>query len=240
MKIDDYLAMGLFGAGHVDGEGRYRFARLPVLLGASRREQALAGRAEWSEAPRGWFAGPASDLEALADWLPSVIAPSYFVAQATAPCWQCGATTPVFALAVPAGHLARYDDFPDDSAAGVMALPWEVAEAGSFVSDLSGMAGSVRQVLAQHCPAYHVDYSGTAGSHYLMNHCAHCAAKQGDFYLHYEPGAAFFPTTAEEAARITLCGVQAPLLVQGSASITSDDLLQDCTIGPSIVPGAGA
>lgn len=235
MKIDDYLAMGLFGGGHVDGEGRYRFARLPVLLGASRREQALAGRAEWSDAPRGWFAGPTCDLEALSDWLPYVIAPYYFLAQASAKCWQCGEATPVFALAVPAGHLARYDDFPDEEGEGVMALPWEVAEGGSFLCDLTTVTGSVRKVLAQQCPAYHVDHSNMAGGDYLMNHCVHCAAKQGDWYLHNEPGGAFFPMSPDEAGSITLRRVDAPLIVQGTAPITSDDLMPDCAVGPDIV-----
>jgi hypothetical protein len=36
-----------------------------------------------------------------------------------------------------------------------------------------------------------------------MNHCS-CGAKLGDFYLHNEPGGAFFPTSESTAREIEL------------------------------------
>ncbi|CAG9183829.1 hypothetical protein [Cupriavidus pampae] len=237
IALSDYLAMGWFGGGWADDAGRLSFERIPLLLSAGRREDAAAAGAVWSEGPRGWFAGPGSRLEDLVDWLPDVIAPHYYVAQSVERCWQCDGVTPVYALAVPAGHLAWYD-LPEASEGPEAALAWEVAEAGSFVSDLTATAGSVRQVIAAHCPGYHVDYSNTAGGHFAMNHCKHCEAKIGEFYLHKEPGGPFFPMSPEDAARITLRPVRAPLLVKGCASISSEDFFSDCRRGDPIEPGA--
>ncbi|MCY0852528.1 hypothetical protein [Cupriavidus sp. D39] len=187
----------------------------------------------WSDAPRGWFAGASSDLDALANRLPDVMATHYFLATASTTCWQCRESTPVFSLAVPPAHLTQYP-LPDDDDGPITAVAWEVAECGSFLSDLVELSGSVRKLLAAHCPAYRVDYSHTADANYLMNHCASCGEKQGDFYLHHEPGEAFFPTTKDEAARITLQQVNAPLLAQGATAITSDDLMPYCAMGEPI------
>lgn len=35
-------------------------------------------------------------------------------------------------------------------------------------------------------------HSGTAGMDYYANHCEHCGALQGDYYLHMEPDGPFF------------------------------------------------
>lgn len=231
--LDEYLTTGLFGGPAVTEGGRYQFAQLPLLLAPSRGADAEAAGAVWSNAPRGWFAGASGDLDALARWLPDVISTHYFLAAASTICWKCRESTPVFSLALPSSHLTQYP-LPDDGDGPITAIAWEVAECGSFLSDLVEMSGSVRKVLAAHCPAYCVDYSHTADTNYFMNHCASCGAKQGDFYLHQEPGGAFFPITEDEAARITLRPVSAPLLAQGATAIASDDLMAYCTVGEPI------
>lgn len=53
-------------------------------------------------------------------------------------------------------------------------------------------------------PSFALRYSKTAGSRYYANTCPKCGVISGDFYLHSEPGAPFFPTTEEEAKQLTL------------------------------------
>ncbi|WP_104657399.1 hypothetical protein [Ralstonia insidiosa] len=231
--LDEYLATGLFGESIATEDGRYQFVQLPLLLAPSRGADANSAGAVWSDARRGWFANASSDLGALARWLPDVIATHYFLATASTTCWKCRESTPVFSIAVPPSHLMQYP-LPDDGDGPITAIAWEAAEYGGFLSDLVEMSGSVRKVLAAHCPAYRVDYSHTADTNYLMNHCASCGAKQGDFYLHQEPGGAFFPITEDEAARITLRRVNALLLAQGSGGMSSEDLMPYCVMGEPI------
>ncbi len=83
IPIEAYLAVGLFGGSGSDSEGHYRFERIPLLLAPSRANEALAGKAVWSDSPRGWFANASSDWEALGRWLPVILAPYYFVATST-------------------------------------------------------------------------------------------------------------------------------------------------------------
>lgn len=237
--LNEYLTTGLFGGPVASVESRYQFARVPLLLAPSRRAEANKVRAVWSDAPRGWFAGAGSDLDALAKWLPDVIATHYFLATASTACWKCKELTPVFSLAVPPSHLTLCP-LPDDSDGPITAIAWDVAECGGFLSDLIGTSGSVRRVLAAHCPTYRVDYSHTTDTNYLMNHRANYGTKQGDFYLHQESSGAFLPITVDEAARITLRQVDAPLLAQGGAAFYSEDLLPYCSMGEPIPVAARA
>lgn len=52
-------------------------------------------------------------------------------------------------------------------------------------------------------PRYQKHFSRLAGQAYFANLCE-CGANFGDFYLHSEPGGAFFPETDEIAARMTI------------------------------------
>lgn len=49
-----------------------------------------------------------------------------------------------------------------------------------------------------------------------MNHCTSCGAQLGDFYMHSEPGGAFFPITPAAARVIRLRRLQ----VAGRPTIT--------------------
>lgn len=52
-------------------------------------------------------------------------------------------------------------------------------------------------------PNYKIAYSKTAESSYWANHCDHYDPLQGDFFLHSEPGGAFFPLEIEENEQLT-------------------------------------
>ena len=93
----------------------------------------------------------------------------------------------------------------------------KVAEAEGeicLVSEVEQLPEAVLQFVRKRFPSFQLRYSQTLGSRYYANTCPKCGVISGDFYLHSEPGAPFFPTTEEEAKQLTLEGV--PL----TASIT--------------------
>ena len=63
--------------------------------------------------------------------------------------------------------------------------------------------------------------SKTAEMSYFANHCEQCDVLQGDFYLHSEPGGAFFPESAGEASRIEFIPIAATVAVNGTPGYTS-------------------
>ena len=62
----------------------------------------------------------------------------------------------------------------------------------------------VLQFVGTRFPSFALRYSKTAGSRYYANTCPKCGVISGDFYLHSDLGAPFFPTTKEEAKQLTL------------------------------------
>lgn len=51
-----------------------------------------------------------------------------------------------------------------------------------------------------------------------MNHCLNCYAKIGDFYLHCEPSAAFYPVERMCFDKIVVKQIDLPLSVSASTS----------------------
>jgi hypothetical protein len=48
-------------------------------------------------------------------------------------------------------------------------------------------------------PTFKLKYSKMAGKKYFANTCPKCEVLYGDFFLHAEPGAPFFPSDEEQA-----------------------------------------
>jgi hypothetical protein len=53
-------------------------------------------------------------------------------------------------------------------------------------------------------PQYRKHYSYTAKTTYYANICCSCGANFGDFFLHNEPGGAFYPMIEEHAAQMKI------------------------------------
>lgn len=99
-------------------------------------------------------------------------------------CRSCNEDTPVFALGAESVRDPGGDHVWEDIVFDFVDAVSE--EAMPVIERLSG--GRFRG-----------DASDTAGGSYLMNHCACCGAKQGDFYMR-ESGAAFAPFSRQQAA----------------------------------------
>jgi hypothetical protein len=90
-------------------------------------------------------------------------------------CWKCKAVTPVSSLRVQAivdddGHRVE-----DARVTNAQELPQEVVKAVQRVN-----------------PHFREGFSRTAEITYWANHCRHCGALQGDFFLNSEPDGPFF------------------------------------------------
>lgn len=70
-----------------------------------------------------------------------------------------------------------------------------------------------------------VGRSKTVEIEYLANHCQHCCAMQGDWYLG-EPGEIFFPTDLKDMQPFAIKRFDQPLVARAYSSLSSwlDDL----------------
>ena len=112
------------------------------------------------------------------------IDPPLYLAHTMISCWRCGADMPAIALVAP-----------------------NVAEAEGeicILSEIEELPEAVLQYVGNRFPSFKLKYSKTSGSRYYANTCPKCGVISGDFYLHSEPGAPFFPTNEEEAKQLTL------------------------------------
>ncbi len=112
------------------------------------------------------------------------INPPVYLASAPIACWRCGAEMPAVAIIAP--------DVPE--AEGEICT----------LSDIRSLPGPMRTFIQKRFPTFRLKYSKTTQSEYYASTCPNCGVLSGDFYLHGEPGAPFFPTTEEEAARLTV------------------------------------
>ena len=126
---------------------------------------------------------PASDLERYAkknmdDDYVTVSPPLYMVGMKIG-CWKCSERMTVMALLAP-----------------------KVEGADNQICILSDVASLPKDVLVyiqRRVPTFQLRYSKTVQGKYYANICPSCGTLTGDFFLHSEPGAPFFPTCEEEA-----------------------------------------
>lgn len=163
-----------------------------LKISFAEKDQAKALGARWHPRLKKWYVPDNLDISTFNQWVPEgpeeifAYAPLYLV-KSQEGCWKCGGNAEVYCLAS--------DGFESE---------------GYFHEDLFVTYGSLETVptmlqpyFTANCPSYREDYSKTAGGRYCMNHCS-CGAKLGDFYLHNEPGGAFFPTSERVAREIEL------------------------------------
>jgi len=118
-------------------------------------------------------------------------APLYLLSGETS-CWKCGSEQVVIALAVA--------DVQDEDG-WVNADHSEEGSEPMLLVGITSMPDNVAAYLRANHPGFCMRFSKTAGYSYYANTCK-CGVIFGEFYLSAEPGAVFFPTTREEAARV--------------------------------------
>lgn len=122
-------------------------------------------------------------------------------------CWRCDSRMPVVALLAP--HVA-------DSDGQVYRL-----------SNIEKMPRDILLFIQKRVPTFQWRSSLMAGSRYFANTCPKCHVIYGDFFLHSEPGAPFFPTSNEEAKSLYLTEIQLsnPIEIQASTGVGVGELI---------------
>lgn len=108
-------------------------------------------------------------------------------------CWKCREEQSVIALATKQLSDARSRVVHSNDDLVVL-------------SNFARIPSAVLEFMQSRNGRFGARYSQMAEESYLANSCE-CGALFGDFYLHNEPGGAFFPESPEEAAKITLAPV---------------------------------
>jgi hypothetical protein len=150
-----------------------------------------------------------SEILCLAD--ANVRSRTYYIARTNVPCWRCGSSTGLLALAVPDAHETLDDDPQADADGGAPAPDaWRLANTDAFLFYVGWLSDGVRDRLNQLSQFFRPAHSAATSSPYWANHCEHCGALLGDHELHCEPDGAFMPSSAAAAANIQLLHVQEP------------------------------
>jgi hypothetical protein len=127
----------------------------------------------------------------------SVTSDSAYLVCAPTTCWKCGGAIEVATIYCKAGTV----DGESLSAFRVSSVT------------------SVEPALARELnrsPFFRLAYSRTAGEEYWANHCGHCDALQGDFFLHSEPDGPFFVMDEEALTTMKLIALPGRIKLSGN------------------------
>jgi hypothetical protein len=100
-----------------------------------------------------------------------LISNSFTLWQADYDCWKCDRSTKVFAIG------------SDDTE--------------ELLMNVTAISDAVKNELVAVSKVFFFDKSNMTEESYLMNHCEHCGAKLGDWFLHSEPDGPFWGDSEE-------------------------------------------
>jgi hypothetical protein len=170
---------------------------IQLFVPFTEKEQAKSFGALWNPDMKTWYLpdNKYDQIPAVEKWIPGIdrfdliLSPVLMVAHAHRKCWKCNHINTVIALGS-SPYYVRDEDWQEFS----FSLFQNVTDMSDFLGDF----------LKNQYPLFKPGFSKTTRSTYWVNHCEKCKQIQGDFHLFDEPGVAFFPTTSEEASRLTI------------------------------------
>ncbi len=159
--------------------------------------QARARGALWDSERKCWYIDRLQDPQPYRRWIDgdptgssseseySIVSDQACVARARTRCWRCHAEIEVLSIYCHSGWVDgdRYEEFT--------------------VSNITAIDDSLRQQL-ERWPLFRFGYNKSADGRCLTNHCPRCRVVQADYYLHCEPGGAFFMVKGAPAGAIAL------------------------------------
>ena len=177
---------------------------LKINVAYGDKDIAKSKGAFWDVEQKTWFVPDHKDINNFQQWIDKskvsvIIKPSISIALSNSDCYRCANKTAVISLASNNFYYLDTDENEDEK--------WFRANELSFFSMPVFIENELVAKINRLFPNYKIAYSKTTESSYWANHCEHCGALQGDFFLHSEPGGAFFPLEIEEYERITLITV---------------------------------
>ncbi|SEW56292.1 DUF5710 domain-containing protein [Chitinophaga arvensicola] len=178
------------------------------------REHAASMGAQWDPIANAWYL-PEDQYDRLievAQWIPeqhpAIILPTEIsIVHAQRPCWKCGHTNQVVALA--GNYFFEKDMNERDESV------WMEQDFFTLFQQVATISDNLQSFLQDNYPLYKLALSGDSDHQYWCNHCVSCNSVQGDWFLFDEAGSVFNPTEKEAAARLTIRSYQlkyAPLI----------------------------
>jgi Domain of unknown function (DUF5710) len=194
----------------------------------SEKDEAKRLGARWNAERKKWFVPAGVNSEPFKRWVETkpepvarsvtqtMLAPVWLLTS-TENCYRCHKISPVFAIASKSIEDYDIDEYDD--------VHYQTHRADEnthvSISNLENVDERIGQYLAKFAPKYRMDFSKTQSANVYMNHCHHCGAKLGDFYMHNEPGGAFFPDSYEDSQRLKRVMFESgQYSVQGSIGLT--------------------
>ncbi|MCK4541628.1 MAG: hypothetical protein KAU17_05255 [Spirochaetales bacterium] len=125
--------------------------------------------------------------------------PLYLIGMKTS-CWRCESKMSVVTLLAP--HV-------EDTEGEICIL-----------SNIEELPHKVLSYIQKRVPTFKLRSSKMAGTKYYANTCPKCRVIFGDFFLHEEPGAPFFPTDVKEAKSLYLTEIPLSRVIEVDASLS--------------------
>lgn len=139
----------------------------------------------------------------------TILNPPIYLVTGQEECWRCGELQPAVELV---GELTASES---DEERHLVSL-----------SNVEELPDEVVQLITERHPPFRLHRSKTAGQEYYTNFCQ-CGANFGDFFLHSEPGHAFFPLDEEDARLMTVeeLPITDPIEVHASFGAGTEELI---------------
>jgi hypothetical protein len=87
------------------------------------------------------------------------------------------------------------------------------------LTGIENIPGQILKFIKSKVPTFKMKYSKMAGQKYYANTCPKCGVIYGDFFLHDEPGAPFFPENEEAAKSLYIKEIPLTAPIEVSAGI---------------------
>ena len=180
----------------------------------SEKDEAKLLSARWNPNIKKWYVPIGVNLSLFEKWMlveNEFALPPLFIVKSAQECWKCSQPSDVYCIAS-SGFL---DEDGTDN------------EFTTF-SNLENIGIQVETLIQEYIPLYKLDYSKTVEGVYYMNHCQNCSVKLGDFFMHSEPGGAFFPMSENSATKIIifqLSAINKKVAISGSPGYQSPDFI---------------
>ena len=115
-------------------------------------------------------------------------------------CWRCDSKMPVVALLAP-----NVEDTDNQIC---------------LLSDIVELPKDVLAHIQNRVPTFRLRFSKMAGQKYFGNTCPKCGVLSGEFFLHSEPGAPFFPENEKDARSLYLTEIPLSTAISVKASLS--------------------
>lgn len=142
---------------------------------------------------------------------------SFGILKGALKCWSCLLPTSVSGIVVWNGE----EQFDSDSS-------WDRVDEAMLFNYLEELNSEALALWQKHCPTVAFASTHTSGKSYYANHCIHCSAVQGDWYL-TEPDGPFFPLSQDGVLKLSLIWYEHPIKAVGGHCQASwlDDFIEE-------------